>query len=95
MEVLQALINQFNFSLTTSQMIISFGILALGAIWGRIKVGVVLSLSSFAYWGYVANKAVLSEIALANVYGIFMTVFLGLLLGFLIVYSWVSPHSSR
>jgi hypothetical protein len=94
MEILQALVNQLNFSLTTSQMIISFGILALGAIWHRMKVGVFLTLSSIAYWGYAANKAVLFEMALASVYGIFMTLFVGLFVGFLMVYAWVLPSSS-
>ena len=72
-----------------SQMIISFGILALGAIWGRMKVGALLSLGTFAYWEYAANKAVLFQMAMANSYGIFMTMFLGLLLGFLLVYALV------
>jgi len=93
MEALQALANQLHFSLTMSEMIISFGILALGAIWGRMKVGMIFSLGTVAYWGYAANKAVLFEIALANVSGIFMTLLIGLFLGFLLVYTWVSPSS--
>ena len=78
-----------------SQMIISFGILALGTIWGRVKMGMLLSLGTFAYWGYTANKAVLFQMALSNAYGIFVTVFVGLFLGFLLFYAWVSPTSSR
>ena len=93
MEALQALSSQLHFSLTMSQMIISFGILALGAIWGRIKVGMFLSLGTFAYWGYAANKAVLFQIAAANAYGIFVTMFVGLFMGFLLVYAWVLPSS--
>ncbi len=93
MEALQTLANQLHFSLTMSQMIISFGTLALGALWGRIKVGMFLSLGTFAYWGYTANKAVLLQIAAANAYGIFATVFVGLFMGFLLFYTWVSPSS--
>jgi hypothetical protein len=93
MEALQTLANQLHFSLTMSQMIISFGTLALGALWGRIKVGMFLSLGTFAYWGYAANKAVLFQIAAANAYGIFATVFVGLIMGFLLFYTWVSPSS--
>jgi hypothetical protein len=95
MEALQALTSQLHFSLSMSQMIITFGILALGAIWGRMKAGVFFSLSTFAYWEYAANKAVLFEMAVANAYGIFMTLFVGLFLGFLLVYTWVAPSSSR
>ncbi len=94
MEALQTLANQLHFSLTMSQMIISFGTLALGALWGRIKVGMFLSLGTFAYWGYTANKAVLFQIAAANADGIFVTVFVGLFMGFLLFYTWVSPSSS-
>ncbi len=93
MEALQTLANQLHFSLTMSQMIISFGTLALGALWGRIKVGMFLSLGTFAYWGYTANKAVLFQIAAANADGIFVTVFVGLFMGFLLFYTWVSPSS--
>jgi hypothetical protein len=93
MEALQALANQLHFSLTMSQMIISFGVLALGAIWGRIKMGTLLSLGTFAYWGYAANKAVLFQIAAANAYGIFVTMFVGMLMGFLLFYAWVAPSS--
>lgn len=93
MEALQTLANQLHFSLTMSQMIISFGTLALGALWGRIKVGMFLSLGTFAYWGYAANKAVLFQIAAANADGIFVTVFVGLFMGFLLFYTWVSPSS--
>ncbi len=95
MESLQALASELQFSLSMSQMIISFGILALGAIWGRMKAGLFLSLGTFAYWGYAANKAVLFQMVMANGYGIFMTAFLGLFLGFLLFYNWVSPSSSR
>jgi hypothetical protein len=95
MEVLQALINQLHFSLNMSQMIISFGILALGAIWGRIRIGMVLSLGTFAYWEYTANKAILFQMVLANAYGIFLTAFAGLFLGFLLFYAWVLPSSNR
>ena len=95
MEALQALTNQLHFSLSMSQMIISIGILALGAIWGRVKMGMLLSLGTFAYWEYTANKAVLFQMALSNAYGIFMIVFVGLFLGFLLFYAWVSPSSSR
>ena len=47
METLQAMASQLHFSLTLSQLIISFGVLALGAIWGRIKVGIMLFLGTF------------------------------------------------
>lgn len=93
MEALQALGSQLHFSLTVSQMIISSGILALGAIWGRMKIGAFLSLGTFAYWEYAANKAILFQMAITNTYGIFMTMFLGLLLGFVMVYAWVLPPS--
>ena len=93
MEAIQALTNQLHFSLSVSQMIISFGILALGAIWGRMKVGVFLSLGTFIYWEYAANKTVLFEMAMINTYGIFMTMFVGLFLGFVLVYAWVLPSS--
>ena len=86
MEALQTLANQLHFSLTMSQMIISFGTLALGALWGRIKVGMLLSLGTFAYWGYTANKAVLFQMALSNAYGIIVTVLVGLFLGFLLIF---------
>jgi len=95
MEALQALASELQFSLSVSQMIISFGILAFGAIWGRMKAGVLISLGTFTYWVYAANKAVFFEMALNNAYGIFMTGFLGLLLGFLLFYNWASPSSSR
>ena len=87
MEALQALANQLHFSLTVSQMIISFGILALGAIWGRMKVGLLLFMGTFVYWEFTANKTVLFQMALANSYGIFLTVLMGLLTGFLLVCS--------
>ena len=93
MEALQALISQLHFSLSMSQMIISFGILALGAIWGRMKAGMFLSLGTFAYWEYAANKTVLFQIAAANAYGIVMTVCIGLFMGFVLVYAWVLPTS--
>jgi len=93
MEALQAMADQLHFSLSASQTIISFGILALGAIWGRMKVGAFLSLGTFAYWEYAANKTVLFQIAIANTYGIFMTMFVGLFLGFVLVYAWVLPSS--
>lgn len=93
METLQALGNQLHFSLSMSQMIVSFGILALGIIWGRIKVGVFLSLSTLAYWEYAANQEVLFQMAVANAYGIFMTLFLGVFMGFLMLYAWVLPSS--
>ena len=76
-----------------SQMIISFGILALGAIWGRMKVGMLLSLGTFVYWEYAANKTVLFQMVMANAYGIVMTVCIGLFLGFVLVYAWVLPTS--
>jgi hypothetical protein len=95
MEALQALTSQLHFSLSMSQMIISFGILALGAIWGRIKVGALLSLSTFAYWEYAANKAVLFQMAVANAYSIFLTILVSLFLGFMLVYTWVAPSSNR
>ena len=95
MEALQALTSQLHFSLSMSQMIISVGILALGAIWGRMKVGVFLSLSTFTYWVYAANKAVLFQMAVANAYGMITTVFVGVIMGFLLFYTWVAPSSSR
>ena len=95
MEALQGLTNQLHFSLSMSQMIISFGILVLAAIWGRIKIGAFLSLGTFAYWEYTANKAVLFGIAVANMYGIFMALFVAMFLGFLLLYVWNSPSSSR
>jgi len=93
MEVLQGSAHQLQFSLTTSQLIISFGFLALGAIWGRFKAGALLSLGFFAYWEYAANKTVLFQMAVANTYSIFMTMFFGLVLGFLLVYAWIVPSS--
>ena len=93
MEALQALINQLHFSLSMSQMIISFGVLALAAIWGRMKAGMLLSLGTVAYWEYAANKTVLFQMAMANAYGIVMTVCIGLFLGFVLVYAWVLPTS--
>ena len=87
MEALQALTSQLHFSLTMSQMIISFGILALGAIWGRMKVGTLLFIGTLAYWEYAANKTVLFQMVLANSYGIFLTVLMGLLMGFVLVCS--------
>ena len=95
MEALQALASQLHFSISMSQMIVSFGILALGAIWGRMKVAMFLSLGTFAYWGYAANKAILFQIAAANAYGIFITMFIGLFMGFLLFYAWVMPSSNR
>lgn len=93
MEAIQALTKELHFSLSMSQMIITFGILALGAIWGRMKAGAFLSLGTFAYWEYAANKTVLFQMALVNTYGIFMTMFVGLFLGFVLVYAWVLPPS--
>ncbi len=93
MEALQALTNQLHFSLSMSQMIVSFGILALGAIWGRMKAGAFLSLSTLFYWEYAANKTVLFQIVAANAYGIVMTVCIGLFMGFVLVYAWVLPTS--
>ena len=95
METLQTLISQLHFSLSVSQMIISLGIVALAAIWGRIRIGAFLSLGTFAYWEYTANKAVLFQLALANAYGLITTVFVAMVLGFLLFYSWVAPSSSR
>lgn len=93
METLQALMGQLHFSLTMSQMIISFGILALGAIWARMKVGTLLFIGTLAYWEYAANKTVLFQMAVANTYGIFMTMFIGLFLGFVLVYTLFLPSS--
>lgn len=93
MEALQALASQLHFSVTASQMIISFGILAMGAICSRMKVGVMLFLGTFAYWEYAANKAVLFQMAMTNTYGIFMTMFFGLALGFVLVCSLALPSS--
>ena len=93
MEALLALTDELHFSLSLSQMIISFGILALGAIWGRMKIGAFLSLGTIAYWEYAANKTILFQMAIANTYGIFMTMFVGLFLGFVMVYAWVLPPS--
>jgi hypothetical protein len=95
METLQTLISQLHFSLSVSQMIISLGIVALAAIWGRIRIGAYISLGICAYWVYAANKAVFFEMALANAYGLITTVFVAMFLGFLLFYSWVSPSSSR
>ena len=95
METLQTLISQLHFSLSMSQMIISLGIVALAAIWGRIRIGAYISLGIFTYWVYAANKAVLFQMAMSNAYGIITTVFAGMFLGFLLFYSWVSPSSSR
>ena len=95
MEALQALASELQFSLSMSQMIISFGILAFGAIWGRMKAGVLISLGTFTYWVYAANKAVFFEMALANAYGLITTVFVAMFLGFMLFYSWASPSSSR
>ena len=87
MEAIQALTNQLHFSLSVSQMIISFGILALGAIWGRMKAGAFFSFITFGYWEYAANKTVLFQMVLANSYGIFLTVLMSLLMGFVLVCS--------
>ena len=95
MEALQALTSQLHFSLSLSQMIISFGILALGAIWGRMKMGALLSMGTFTYWVYAANEAVLFQMAVSNIYGIVTTVFVGMIMGFFLFYTWVSPSSSR
>lgn len=93
MEALQGLANQLHFSLTTSQIIISLGILALGAIWGRLKAGALLSLGTFAYWSYIANEPVLSQMAVNNVHIIVLTGCLGMFLGFMLIYAWVAPSS--
>lgn len=93
METLQAMASQLHFSLTLSQLIISFGVLALGAIWGRIKVGIMLFLGTFAYWEYAANKAVLFQMAMTNTYGIFMSMLVGLVMGFVVVCSLALPSS--
>lgn len=93
METLQALMGQLHFSLTMSQMIISFGILVLGAIWARMKVGTLLFIGTLAYWEYATNKTVLFQMAVANTYGIFMTMFIGLFLGFVLVYTLFLPSS--
>lgn len=93
MDVIQALTSQLHFSLSTSQMIISFGILGLAAIWGRMKAGWFLSLGTLIYWEYAANKTVLFQMAVANTYGIFMTMFVGLFMGFLLIYAWFLPSS--
>jgi hypothetical protein len=95
METLQTLINQLHFSLNMSQMIITLGIVGLAVIWGRLRIGAFISLGTFAYWIYAANKAVFFQMAMANAYGIITTVFVGMFLGFLLFYSWVSPTSSR
>ena len=93
MEAIQAMASQLHFSLSMSQMIISFGILALGAIWGRVKMGALISMGTLAYWEYAANKTILFEMAIVNTYGIFMTMFIGLFLGFVLVYALVLPPS--
>ena len=93
MEALQGLANQLHFSLTASQIIISIGILALGAIWGRLKISTLLSLGTVAYWGYAANKAVLFQMAASNVPMIVLTGFMGLFLGFMLIYAWAAPSS--
>ena len=93
MEVIQELARQLQFSPTASQIIISLGILALGFIWGRVKVGSLLSLGTLAYWGYTANETVLTQMAFANAFGIFATLLLGLVSGFLLVYAFVTPSS--
>ena len=95
MEAIQALASELQFSLSMSQMIISLGIVALAAIWGRIKIGAILSLGTFTYWVYAANKAVFFEMALANAYGLITTVVVAIFLGFMLFYSWASPSSSR
>ena len=93
MEAFQALASQFQFSLSASQMIISFGILALAAIWGRIRIGALLSLGTFVYWEYAANKTLLFQMAVSNAYGIFVTGVAALILGFLLIYAWALPSS--
>ena len=93
MEALQGLAQQLQFSLTTSQIIISVGILALAALWGRFREGALLSLGTFSYWVYAANKAVLFQMAAANAYVIVMTLVFGLFLGFLLLYAWAAPSS--
>lgn len=93
MEALQGLANQLHFSLTTSQIIISIGILALGSIWGRLKTGALLSLGTFAYWSYIANEPVLLQMAFNNVHIVVLTGALGLFLGFMLIYAWATPSS--
>lgn len=93
MEVIHGLADQLQFSLTASQIIISIGILALGTIWGRMKTGMFLSLATIAYWSYSANEAILWQMAGANAYGIFMSLFVAMFIGFLMVYVWVVPSS--
>lgn len=93
MDMLQSLASQLQLSLTTSQIIISVGLLALGAIWGRMKAGMFLSLGTVAFWGYSANEAILWQMAGANTYVIFMSLFIAMMMGFLLIYAWVSTSS--
>ncbi len=90
MEALQGSTNQLYFSLTVSQIIISFGILALGVIWGRLKAGTLLSLGTVAYWGYAANESVLLQMAATNFHMVILTGCLGLFLGFMLLYAWAT-----
>ncbi len=93
MEALQGLANQLHFSLTASQIIISIGILALGAIWGRLKISTLLSFGTVLYWGYAANESVLLQVAATNFHMTVLTGCLGLFLGFMLIYAWATQSS--
>ena len=93
MEELQGMVNQLHFSLTASQIIISVGILALGAIWGRLKAATLLSLGTVAYWVYATNESVLHQMVSSNGPVIALTGIVGIFMGFLLLYAWVAPSS--
>lgn len=92
MEALQDY-SQLHFSLALSQIIISAGILALGAIWGRFKMAAIISLSMVGYWSYTANQAALGQLVAANMPMVILTGSLALIMGFLLLYVWHSPSS--
>lgn len=90
---MEPLLNQLQFSLTASQILISFGLLALGFIWGRRKAGVLLSLATLGYWSYTANASALQQLAASNIMVVIMTGVIGLFMGFMALYSWNAPSS--
>ncbi|NIQ00238.1 MAG: hypothetical protein GWO19_06815 [Nitrospinaceae bacterium] len=69
------------------------GILAAAYLTGRLKIGIFASLASIGYWIYNANETVLIQMAAANAYALFTTMFVGLFMGFFLIYAWVSPSS--
>ena len=90
---MEPLLNQLQFSLTASQIIISFGLLALGFVLGRRKAGIMLSMASVGYWSYTANASTLQQLAASNIMVVIMTGVIGLFMGFMALYTWNAPSS--